>query len=276
MGVVPERRFLLESVYGFLTLKNGVPIGYALGSGLLRFSEIAYNVFDTFRGGEAAYIYGRLLATVRALFASEAFTVPPYQLGDGNEEGVESGAWWFYYKLGFRPRARAARAIVAQEVARIGRNPSYRTPVATLENLVRHPVFLSLTPRRSSAPGEAIEALRLDRIGLAVTRYVAERFGADRERAARVCADEAAHLLGVDAWRRLPAGERVAWERWGPLVAVLRGVAAWSPAERRALAGVIRAKGGRRESDYVALFDRHTKLRAAVVALSRGAPADSQ
>jgi hypothetical protein len=30
IGVVPERRLMLESVYGFLTLKNGVPIGYVL------------------------------------------------------------------------------------------------------------------------------------------------------------------------------------------------------------------------------------------------------
>src|SRR5258708_11776048 len=29
-GAIPERRLLLEAVYGFLTLKNGVPIGYVL------------------------------------------------------------------------------------------------------------------------------------------------------------------------------------------------------------------------------------------------------
>ena len=64
----PSRRFLLESMYGFLTLKNGVPIGYALASGLMQYAEVAYNVFETFRGGEAAHVYGRLLATVRWLF----------------------------------------------------------------------------------------------------------------------------------------------------------------------------------------------------------------
>ena len=30
IGARPERRLLLESVYGFLTLKNGVPVGYVV------------------------------------------------------------------------------------------------------------------------------------------------------------------------------------------------------------------------------------------------------
>jgi len=39
-----------------LTLKNGVPIGYVLASGLFGSSEVMYNVFETFRGGESARI----------------------------------------------------------------------------------------------------------------------------------------------------------------------------------------------------------------------------
>src|SRR5260221_8761885 len=46
-------RSLLESVYGFLTLKNGVPMGYVLTSALYHSAEVAFNVFDTFRGAEA-------------------------------------------------------------------------------------------------------------------------------------------------------------------------------------------------------------------------------
>jgi hypothetical protein len=85
-----------------------------------------------------------------------------------------------------------------------------------------------------------------------------------------VCADEAGTLLGVGDWRRLPKGERAAWMRWGPLVAVLPGIGEWGHEQREALAAVIRAKGGRRETDFVRLFDAHPRLRAAVVALSRG------
>jgi len=64
------------------------------------------------------------------------------------------------------------------------------------------------------------------------------------------------------------AGERLAWRRWAPLVCILPGVSAWSPAEKAALAAVVRAKGGRRESDFVRAFDAHAKLRAAVRAVA--------
>jgi hypothetical protein len=50
LGVVPERRLLLESMHGALTMKNGVPIGYVLFSSLFESTEVAFNVFDTFRG----------------------------------------------------------------------------------------------------------------------------------------------------------------------------------------------------------------------------------
>src|SRR5688572_14608219 len=97
IGATPERRLLLEAVYGFLTLKNGVPIGYVLNSALFGSAEIAYNVFETFRGSEAGLVYGRVLATVRHVFGVDSFTIYPYQLGgQGNEEGLKSGAWWFY------------------------------------------------------------------------------------------------------------------------------------------------------------------------------------
>ena len=132
IGVVPERRLLLESVYGFLTLKNGVPIGYVLTSALFSSSEIAYNVFETFRGGESGLVYGKVLSMAHALFGSDVFTIFPYQLGGyGNPEALESGAWWFYRKLGFVPRAPRAVALMKEEERRMAADPGHRTSMAT-------------------------------------------------------------------------------------------------------------------------------------------------
>jgi hypothetical protein len=117
LGVIPERRLLLESVYGFLTIKNGVPIGYVLTSALYGSSELAYNVFDNYRGVEAAAVYAKVLAMARFLFGSDTFTIVPYQLGDDNHEAIESGAWWFYRKLGFRPRDPGVVRLAAREQA---------------------------------------------------------------------------------------------------------------------------------------------------------------
>ena len=263
IGVLPERRFLFESVYGLLTLKNGIPIGYALVSALFESSDIAYNVFETFRGGEAAHVFARLLATCHAVFGSTTFSIDPYQLGAGNDEGLESGAWWFYYKLGFRPRARAIQPLVSREVKRVAADRGYRTSRRTLERLVQHNVFWSLGRRRDDVMG----ALKLGRVGLHVSALVANRFGSDREMAAKTLADEAASMLNASAWRRWSPGERLAFEHWAPVVAVLPGVRRWPSKDRTALVDVIRAKGGVRESAFVPLFNRHARLRAAIVAL---------
>ena len=266
MGARPERRLLLESVYGMLTLQNGVPAGYVLTSALYGSAEIAYNVFDAFRGGAAGTTYGRVLAMTAHLFGVDAFTVYPYQLGGaGNEEGLASGAWWFYRKLGFAPRDRAARAMVRREEARLVRDPQHRSSRRALAALAEHNVYWHAGPPRD----DVIGLLPLANTGFAVMDALRERGATGADRGADACAREAAALLGEGPGRGWSAGERLAFERWAPLVLALPGVARWSAAERRALARVACAKGGRRESDFVRAFDAHPKLRAAVADLAR-------
>jgi hypothetical protein len=263
-GLTPERRLLLESVYGMLTLKNGVPIGYALASGLFGSSEVMYNVFDTFRGGESARIYGRVLSMARSLFAADTFAVDPFQLGHENAEGQKSGAFWFYYTLGFRPVDTRVLRLISEERRRLARDPRERSSPGTIHKLSAEYVFLhTAAPRR-----DVLGQLSLGNIGLHISRLLATRFGAEREQGIRACAREAARLLDVRSFTGWSAGERLAWERWSPLVLALGGVERWPAADRRALAGVVRAKGGRRESDFVRLFDGHRRLRRAMLRLA--------
>lgn len=270
LGLLPERRLLIESVYGFLTLRNGVPTGYVLTSTLYRSAEIAYNIFETNRGGEAAAVYGRVLAMTRHLFGADSFVVTPYQLGGaGNEEGLASGAWWFYRKLGFAPRAAWARRAMRAEEASLARHPGRRSGRRFLARIAEENVHWHAGAARSDVLG----VLPLAKAGFAVTDYLARRFGGEGDRGAAVCAREAAALLGAGPGRGWTAGERLAWERWAPLALLLPGVKRWSAAERLALAAVMRAKGGRRESDFVRAFDAHPKLGAAVARVAKGARA---
>jgi len=264
IGQRPERRLMFESVYGFLTLKNGVPIGYVLASSLFGSTEVAYNVFESFRGGEAAAVFGRVLGTMRHLFGSDAFSIDPYQLGHGNAEGLKSGAWWFYYKLGFRPQDPQVRRLVDRELRKMKADGGHRSSVATLERLSAAYMFLFLDrPRR-----ETVAGLDLGNIGLRISRLLAERGGADREAALRACARDAAARLGVRSFAGWTATQRLWWERLSPVVVLVPGVERWKPAERRAAVDVIRAKGGRRESDYVRLFDAHPHLPNALARLA--------
>jgi hypothetical protein len=267
IGVRPQRRLLLEAVYGYLTLKNGVPIGYVLTASLFGSAELAYNVFETWRGAEAGSIYGRVLAMTCWLYGCDAFTIVPYQLGEGNDEALETGAWWFYQKMGFRPRDPGARSLMQRELGRMRRDPSHRSSASVLRRLARANLHLFLDRPRADVLGE----LELANVGLHASRFLAPRFGADRESALVACAAEAAGRLGTGPAPDWSASERQAWSSWAPLVPLL-GVEAWSAPERGALVEVIRAKGGRREADFVRRFDAHARLRAALRRLAKAPP----
>jgi hypothetical protein len=260
IGMVPERRLLLETLYGFVMLKNGVPVGYGVNAALFQSAEVAYTVFDTFRSGEAALMFTRVLAIARHMFGANAFTIEPYQLGDDNEDALKSGAWWFYQKLGFEPRDAAARRIMRRELKRMKANRKHRSTIPTLKRLATANVFLYLQKRRD----DVIGVLPLANVGLRITEYLAERFGFDRERARRTCSKEAAKLLGVRSLRGFSPGERLAWQRWAPLILILPGVQRWPRADKRELVNIVRAKGGRQESQYALRFDRHRRLRQAI------------
>jgi hypothetical protein len=265
IGMVPERRLLFETVTGYLTLRNGVPIGYVLSSTLFGSAEIAYNVFETWRGAEAGRIFGRVLAMVCHLFGSDAFSIDPFQLGDANDEALDSGAWWFYRKMGFAPRAAAARRLMQREEARMRRRPGHRSSRAVLARLAAHHAYWFTGRPRI----DVLSILPLERASLAASRRLAARFGADREAGEITCADEVGRVCGVRGWRGWGADERRAWRRWAPLLAIVPGLARWPAADRRALVAVVRAKGGRSEADFARAFDRHARLRAAIVRLSR-------
>jgi hypothetical protein len=144
------------------------------------------------------------------------------------------------------------------------KNPAHRSSRETLERLASENVFFQLGPRRRDVLGQ----VDLGAIGLAVSGYLARRFGSDREEGLRVSAREAAELLGVRSQRGWTVGERLAWERWSPLVLVLPDLPRWSPSARDDLVGVIRAKGGRSERDFVERANRHASLQNALLALA--------
>lgn len=264
LGLRPQRRLMLESSYAALTMKNGVPLGYVLISALYGSAAIAYNVFDTFRGAEAARIFGRVLALGRSLFGADTFSIDPYQLGYGNAEGLASGAWWFYYKLGFRPHDAETQALANAELRQMRRDPGHRSSIETLEQLASATMYLHTGEPRDDVLGE----IPLGQIGLAVSRWLARNYGADRERGLRECSARAAESLQLRSLAGLSPAQKLWWRRWSPLVCALPRLGRWRAANRRALARIILAKGGRHESDFVPLFDAHRHLRRALLRLA--------
>lgn len=134
-GVPPEHRLPLRAYHAGMFFKNGVPIGYIECLTLFERIEVGFNLYYTFREGETAWLYARLLRVFRQLLGVSSFAVDPYQLGFHNEEAIESGAFWFYRKLGFRPASAKVAKLLEAEEAKLRSNPAYRTPARTLHRL---------------------------------------------------------------------------------------------------------------------------------------------
>ncbi|MEZ4439000.1 MAG: hypothetical protein R3B72_07915 [Polyangiaceae bacterium] len=260
IGLLPAYRALVETIYVFVLFHNGVPIGYFQAALLFDSAEVNFNVFPPHRGTEAAFLYARSLAVVHHLFGVDSFAVEPYQLGEGNDEALESGAYWFYAKLGFQPKAARGKRLRSAEERRLAADPKHRSSRAVLEALARDPLFFHLGRARDDVAG----LVPLSRFSLVVTEELREA-GVDREGGLRQAVVEARRRLG--SRRALDEDEARALERWSPLLAALPGLERWPAADRRAVLDVVAAKGGRREEVFAAGLRDHRRLRRAVLGL---------
>ena len=261
-GVIPPRRHAVAATYGSLTLRNGVPIGYAQADVVGRSAALSFNTFDTFRGGEAAFTFARWLAALRHLFGATSFSIEPYQLGQDNDEAIESGAWWFYAKQGFAPRDAATRRLARAERERLQRSPGRRTPAATLRELAERHLFFDLDAARPEP------LLALGALGLRAGAALSARAGSNRESALDEASAELMRHCGLASLRGFSADAREAWRRFAPILALL-DLGAWSATERTTLVDVIRAKGGRSERAYVERYCAHPRLHAALAHAAR-------
>jgi hypothetical protein len=261
IGMRRDRRAVVPAIYGGLTLQNGVPVGYHQGDLVGRGAAISFNTFETFRGGEAAHAFARLLAALAHGFGTRSFSIEPYQLGKGNDEGLASGAWWFYAKLGFRPRARDALALAGREFARLARSKGHRTRPDTLRALAEHHLFLDLDAR-DPAPLVTPAA-----VGLAAARHLTRLAGSDREAAVARASADVMSRCGLASLDGFSAEERRAWDAWAPVLSMLP-LAQWSAHERAQLVGLVRAKALESERDYALAFAALPRLESSLARLA--------
>ena len=261
-GLLPQRRLPLRTYHGFLTFKNGVQVGYGDLVTFFERTELAFNHYYTFREGESAWLYARIMRLFRQVFGVTCFSVDPYQIGFQNEEAIESGAFWFYRKLGFRPLNPVLAALVEAEERKIAAHPGYRTPARILRKIsTGHIVY-----EAPGTPQDAWDRFHIRNIGLAVQQRMAKDFHGDASeiRSASVAAVSWALGLRLQGWSQ---SERQALPNLALALALIPDLGRWPDSERAALARIIRAKAGPDESRYVRLLQRHSSLRKAILRL---------
>ncbi len=258
----PDRRLPLRAYVAGFTLKNGVPINYIEAIGLCEWMEVGFNTFYTFRGGEAGWIYAQVLRSLCAWMGTTVVSVYPYQLGHDNDEAIESGAFWFYRKLGFRPGRADLRELVASEEKKISADPKYRTPARTLKRLAAGHVFYEL-------PGSEVGAwdtFSTRNIGLRVNQQMAQDFGGDAEKMREHSRRTLEQALGVktNSWKPL---EKAAFGNFALILAQTSKFQRWTQREKDDLLRIIRAKSKPDEMLYLHLTQQHGRLREAILKL---------
>jgi hypothetical protein len=268
----PDRRLPLRAYVAGLTLKNGVPINYIEAIGLCEWMEVGFNTFYTFRGGEAGWIYAQVLRCLCHLMGATCVSVYPYQLGHDNEEAIESGAFWFYRKLGFRPGRAELRKLAEREEEKIAADAKYRTPARTLKRLAAGHVFYDL--KKNDVPGSesgAWDSFSTRNIGLRVNQRMARDFGGDanlmRERSSRTLGRMLGLRTGEVSLSSWTPPEKGAFENFALVLELVPGLRAWTREEKEDLVRIIRAKAKADEMLYLHLTQRHARLRWVLLAL---------
>lgn len=105
----------MESYIGYLVLKNNIPVSYGGGWIFGERCQFGINILQSFRGGESGLIICEILRVYHQHFGVTRFVVKPYQFGLHNPEAIKTGAFWFYYKLGFRPENEQLKEQALQE-----------------------------------------------------------------------------------------------------------------------------------------------------------------
>ncbi|HSQ23425.1 MAG TPA: hypothetical protein VLN44_03415 [Pyrinomonadaceae bacterium] len=262
-GCPPERRLPLLGYHAVLILKNGVPIGYAESLALFERSEVGINLFYTFRDGESAWIYARLLRFLRQYLEASVFSVEPYQLGSHNKEGIEAGAFWFYRKLGFRPVEPEVARMVAREERKLGDRPGYRTPARILGQLAAG--HLLYEAPSAPHPGEW-DNFRVPNIGLAVQRRLIQHLGGGEQELRQKLVTSVARALGVKP-ANFDASEHRVFSDLAMVLATIPDLSRWSRDEKSAIRQLVRAKAGSDELRYVRLLQGHRKLREGLLTI---------
>jgi hypothetical protein len=140
----------------------------------------------------------------------------------------------------------------------MARDPKHRTSARALRKLAEGHMFFEF----GSLPTGRWDSFSTRTSGLRIQSKMAADFSGDAGKMRRVTTSKLAKTLGVNLDTGI-ARDRRAFSNFAVALSLVPEVARWTPAEKRALVAVIRAKAGPDETQYLRLLQTHDSLRAA-------------
>lgn len=252
----PEFRLTSESYVGYMAFKNNIPLAYGGAWICGDNGRIGVNIFPWFRGGESAWVFTQLIACYHKQLGVQQFSVEPYQIGLDNPDGIASGAFWFYYKLGFRPVQPELAEMAASEWEKITNQKGYRSPVEILKKLAHSILKIQLG---SKPAGDADSPA----IRKAVAEIVINTFHGDYREAAAKCASAAAHALDIKI-SAIPHNARKLFEEYALLLAGFPDLKSWTSEDKKLVVKMIIEKAGGDEVEFITAWQKNKSFQKAL------------
>jgi hypothetical protein len=249
----------LRAYHAAIIFKNGVPVAYFEGLSLFERMESGFNLYYTFRNGETAWLYARILRLMRQLLGVTVFSIEPYQIGHENAEGIDSGAFWFYRKLGFRPVRRELMSMTLAEEKKMASDPRYRTSSRTLRKLASGYMLFEL-PDATTGDWDRFEVRN---VGLSVQRRMAREFNRDPEKIRDASWDFVRRSFRIST---PPKREKPA-EDLALVLAMDPELSRWSKTEKGLAAKILTAKASADEAIYLKQMQKHARFRSVLINL---------
>jgi hypothetical protein len=233
-SILPGRRLPLESYIGFMMFKNGYPMAYGGGWLFGNRSLLGINIFESFRGGESAFVFSQLLRSYKQSFGANYFEVEPYQFGKNNPEGLKSGAFWFYYRFGFRPIDKDLNNLASKEAEKINNTKGYRTSIETLKRFTNSNLAVNFKHEQFPVNPSVISEYISDQIKL--------KFKGDRSAAEKWCLSQLKSDLGIEV-NKVTKLEKIGINKLGLFIAFCVQTKKLSASEKNKIKEFVLEKG---------------------------------
>ncbi len=251
MGMVPDRRSPIDCYMGYTVFKNGLPVAYAGSWILFDSGRIGLNVFPAYRGGESQYIFEQVLKLHREVYQLNRFSVDPYQIGKENSDGIQSGAFWIYYRAGFRPIREEQKQLAEAEAQKIKSARNYRSPASALAKLADS--RLEMVLQKNAVRFDATD------LSLAYARILKEQYNNNRKLAEEHSLIKLAELLQLKNYHE----EKLQFilKNWCVLLLSHEQELRHNSQLKMMLKKLFELKAGGLEEDYIAELQRARELK---------------
>ncbi len=254
VGMRNQKRLSLESYIGYMAFKNGVPLAYGGGWIWGQRCKIGINIYPAFRKGESAWQFAQIMRLYYQYCGVRHFIVKPYQFGKDNPEGLKSGAFWFYYRLGYRPADVEINAAANEEWEKIQSDRTYRTPLTRLRYFTGS--VLEWKTIKNSYP-----AFDAGVVSKKITDMINTRFRGNRQEAITYCSSALKKNI-PGKMKDKPIGRKgnAVWENWCLLAGIMDVLNGWTSTEKKEFLRLIQLKQSGKEIEYIMALQGMRKL----------------